>query len=290
MSGVATAGAIVGGAVIGGVASNMAAGTAADAQTAAANQANATQISMFNKAQANLQPYMTAGNTATTNALNLANTGFNFNDTQAQLEATPGYQFTLNQGLESTQNGAAARGLGVSGASQKAAAAYATGLASNTYQQQFGNALSTYNTNLNANMELSNQGANTISNLNNANTGIAGNINNNYIGQGNAQAAQDAMGGNALIQIGSAAAGGYGNGMGKSSDIRLKDNIKNIGEENGHKIYEFTYKNDDKKIKYIGVMAQDLLEQNPDTDAVIMNDDGFYSIDYDKIGVKFREA
>ena len=108
MSGVATAGAIVGGAVIGGVATNMAAGTAADAQTAAADQANATQISMFNKAQANLQPYMTAGNTATTNALNLANTGFNFNDTQAQLEATPGYQFTLSQGLESTQNGAAA--------------------------------------------------------------------------------------------------------------------------------------------------------------------------------------
>ena len=35
--------------------------------------------------------------------------------TQAQLAATPGYQFTLNQGLESTQNSAAARGLGNSG-------------------------------------------------------------------------------------------------------------------------------------------------------------------------------
>ena len=34
---------------------------------------------------------------------------------QATLEQTPGYQFTLAQGLKSTQNAAAARGLGVSG-------------------------------------------------------------------------------------------------------------------------------------------------------------------------------
>ena len=271
-----------------GIGSFLSGGAAAD-QQAYSNQGIAVEQGQQNTNTANAQPYITAGNTATTNALNLANQGFNFNDTQAQLEATPGYQFTLAQGLESTQNGAAARGLGVSGASQKAAANYATGLASNTYQQQFGNALSTYNTNLNANMQLSNQGANTVSNLNNANSGIAGNINNNYIGQGNAQAAQDAMGGNALIQIGSAVAGGYGYGLGKS-DIRLKDDIIHIGEENGYKIYEFIYKNDDKKIRYIGVMAQDLLEQNPDTDAVMEDDNGFYSVNYDKIGVKFREA
>jgi hypothetical protein len=57
--------------------------------------------------------------------------------TQAQLAATPGYQFTLNQGLESTQNSAAARGLGNSGAALKGAAAYATGLANSTYQNDF---------------------------------------------------------------------------------------------------------------------------------------------------------
>jgi hypothetical protein len=57
--------------------------------------------------------------------------------TQAQLEATPGYQFTLQQGLESTQNSAAARGLGNSGAALKGAATYATGLANQTYQNQF---------------------------------------------------------------------------------------------------------------------------------------------------------
>ena len=59
--------------------------------------------------------------------------------TQDQLEKTPGYQFTLNQGLKSVQSSAAARGLGVSGAALKGAATYATGLASSNYQQQFNN-------------------------------------------------------------------------------------------------------------------------------------------------------
>ena len=58
--------------------------------------------------------------------------------TQAQLEQTPGYQFTLQQGLQATQSSAAARGLGVSGAALKGAATYATGLADNTYKDQFG--------------------------------------------------------------------------------------------------------------------------------------------------------
>lgn len=63
--------------------------------------------------------------------------------TQNALAATPGYQFTLKQGLESVQNGAAARGLGSSGAAEKAAANYATGLADSTYQNQFQDVLGT---------------------------------------------------------------------------------------------------------------------------------------------------
>lgn len=57
--------------------------------------------------------------------------------TQAQLEATPGYQFTLDQGLKSVQSANAAKGLGVSGAALKGAATYATGLADKTYMDQF---------------------------------------------------------------------------------------------------------------------------------------------------------
>jgi hypothetical protein len=40
--------------------------------------------------------------------------------TQAELEATPGYQFTRDQGLKAVQSAAASRGLGMSGASLRA--------------------------------------------------------------------------------------------------------------------------------------------------------------------------
>jgi hypothetical protein len=60
--------------------------------------------------------------------------------TEADLQNTPGYQFQLAQGLKATQAAAAARGLGVSGASLKGAATFATGLADSNYQNQFNNA------------------------------------------------------------------------------------------------------------------------------------------------------
>jgi len=62
----------------------------------------------------------------------------NFNPTVAQLQATPGYQFDLSQGLEAAQNGFAAKGLASSGAAMKGAADYATGLANNTMTTQQG--------------------------------------------------------------------------------------------------------------------------------------------------------
>lgn len=58
--------------------------------------------------------------------------------TTAQLEQTPGYQFALSQGLRSVQNSNAAKGLGVSSNALQSAAQYATGLAQQTYGQQFG--------------------------------------------------------------------------------------------------------------------------------------------------------
>jgi hypothetical protein len=60
-------------------------------------------------------------------------------DAQATLEQTPGYQFTLNQGLKSLGNSFASRGLGASGAALKGASQYTTGLADNTYNQQLQN-------------------------------------------------------------------------------------------------------------------------------------------------------
>lgn len=67
-----------------------------------------------------------------------------------------------------------------------------------------------------------------------------------------------------------------------SSDINLKENIKNIGKKNGFNIYEFNYIGNPDK--YIGVMAQEVQEIMPDA---VVEKDGFLAVDYGKIGVNF---
>ncbi|CAJ0710714.1 hypothetical protein ACPCHQ_17085 [Ralstonia thomasii] len=67
--------------------------------------------------------------------------------TAEQARATPGYQFTFNQGMQGINSSAAAKGLGVSGANIRGAADYATGLADSTYNDVFSRALNTFNTN-----------------------------------------------------------------------------------------------------------------------------------------------
>lgn len=70
------------------------------------------------------------------------------------------------------------------------------------------------------------------------------------------------------------------------SDENLKENIEYQGNENGHNIYKFNYKSD-PSTKWIGVMAQEIEKTNPDAVSEV---DGYKAVDYDKIGVKFREA
>jgi hypothetical protein len=142
------AAAIAGSAVIGAGTSIYGANKAAGA----AKDAASLQQQQYQQTRADLQPYFEPGRIAVSNALDLANKGPTGggpdyvamayanrpgNMTQAELEATPGYQFTRAQGLKSVQSAAAARGLGVSGAALKGAAEYATGLADKTYLDQF---------------------------------------------------------------------------------------------------------------------------------------------------------
>jgi len=202
------AAAVVGSAVVGGVASNMAAGKQSDAAGKAADQSAeaAAQI------REDLSPYTGLG----TQAINplWAAMGYTQNangdmvvDPTARLQQqfkfdgsdlanTPGYQFALTQGLKSSNNALAAQGLGLSGAQAKGLASYATGLADQTYNQQYNNQLSAFNTNYQV-------AANNVNNLQNlvntgqnsaAQTGQAGlagaNNAGNYLTQaGNAQAA-----------------------------------------------------------------------------------------------------
>ena len=70
------------------------------------------------------------------------------------------------------------------------------------------------------------------------------------------------------------------------SDERLKENIIPLGEENGHKVYHFNYIWD-KARTYIGVLAQEVAHVAPEAISEVA---GLLKVDYDKIGVKFREV
>lgn len=134
-AGVAGAGA-VGSAVVG----SNAAKEAAKVQSKAAGKAADATMQRFEQVRADLKPYMTVGEDAIDPLRGLL--GLDGGDAAgmlAALEQTPGYQFTLEQGLRGVQNSYAAKGLGSSGAALKGAAEYSTGLAQQTYQQQLAN-------------------------------------------------------------------------------------------------------------------------------------------------------
>lgn len=69
------------------------------------------------------------------------------------------------------------------------------------------------------------------------------------------------------------------------SDIRLKENITYLGEENGHKIYSFNYKETPNDL-WSGVMAQEVMKTNPDA---VFEKDGYLAVDYAKIGVEMKK-
>lgn len=120
---------------------------------------------------------------------------------QATLEATPGYQWTLGQGEKSTENALAARGLGESGAEIKGAEQYATGLASQTYQQQFQNALANKQMAYQAIFGPASLGESAAANQGFNATSVGGQIGSNITGAGNAAAGADIAGANAATGI-----------------------------------------------------------------------------------------
>ena len=191
--------ATIGSAAIGAGASIFGASKAAKAQKKAAQQANQLQMAMFNRMQENQAPYMGIGKQASDL---MSNKLLDFTKPvimdQAALEATPGYQFNLKQGLKSVQNSAAARGLGNSGAALKGAAQYATGLADSTYQNQFNNAVTNQTNAYNRLMGVIGMGQNAAAGVGNAGIQTGTNIGQNQIGVGNAKAGAIMAGANAL--------------------------------------------------------------------------------------------
>lgn len=217
-------GATLGAAAVGGVTSLM----GANAQKQATDKASATQKAMYEQTRADLAPYRTAGATGT-NALMAAlpDLTSNINLDQAWLEQTPGYQFAKRQGLKSVQNAAAARGLGTSGAALKGASQFATGLADQTYQNQFGNEMAQREARFNRLMGTAQLGQNAAAQTGAYGTQTAQNIGQNTIAGGTAQAA-------GLVGAGNALMGGAQNYLGYNLGMnQLGNSGKNMWGLNG---------------------------------------------------------
>jgi hypothetical protein len=154
---------VAGAATLGGaIISSNAAKSAASEQAAAENQATAAQQQIYAQNQANIQPYIDAGNSATTEVEQLEGlNGGTPSSIQNTLQQLPGYQFANTQGLKSVQNSATSRGLGVSGAALKGAANYSTGLAEQDYNNLLTGVQNTANMGANAAGGLANVGATT---------------------------------------------------------------------------------------------------------------------------------
>jgi hypothetical protein len=201
-----SAGAGIVGSILGSNASKDAAQTGANAT----DRASALQMQQFQQMQGNLAPYMQLGSSTIPQLQQLLgggrlNTPFSFNPTMQQLEQTPGYQFTQQQGNKALDNSMAAKGLSLSGAQLKGLDQYNTGLASNTFQQQYQNALQNFNTNYGQAADqygrlggLVSLGQNAAAGVGNAGLQTASNIGNNITGGANAQAAGQVGSANAL--------------------------------------------------------------------------------------------
>ena len=120
-------------------------------------QAAGYQQPTYNTGMQNYQTLsgMVNGGGYNTQPYNYQDQGFNF-------QQDPGYQWQLQQGNNAIQSNAAAGGMQLSGATQKALMKYGQGLANQTYQQAY----ERYNTNRNFGMQNA---------MNQFQTGLAGN-------------------------------------------------------------------------------------------------------------------
>jgi hypothetical protein len=94
---------------------------------------------------------------------------------------------------------------------------------------------------------------------------------------------QTTPGESGLSQLGQIA--GIASTLWGMSDIRLKDNIIHIGTDKGYNIYSWDWNREALELGVdtptYGVMAQEVLETNPD--AVALMDNGYYAVNYGEL-------
>jgi hypothetical protein len=145
---------------------------ATSAQVNAGRDAQANAQGWYDTAKANYQPYTELGQQGIAGLGNLSS------NPSSALQADPGYQFRLDQGMQALQRSAAARGGLLSGGTLKGLTDYSQGQAS----QEFGNAW-------NRQAGLAQMGQQAAGSLTNVGNAAMGQQNNDITGVGATQAA-----------------------------------------------------------------------------------------------------
>lgn len=205
------------GTVVGGIAQASAARRAASAQTQAADasiaeQRRASDASLgfqreaFATTQANLDPFRQAGNTA--NAAVMYELGLGQRPQgYAGFQATPGYQFQIDQGTAAVNALAGAQGGRLSGRTLQDLTQLRQGLASQEYGNYFNRLSGVQGIGANAAAGVGSAAQNLGNNASNITMTTAGNVGNALSDRGNAQGAGYVGGANAL-------SGAINNGIG----------------------------------------------------------------------------
>ena len=169
--------AMIGSSLLGGAASLFGSRKAASEQKESMERLISALQGMYSQTRSDLAPYRQVGENSIPMIEALSGLSGDPAATQTALENLPGYQFARTQGLKSVQNSAAARGLGSSGAALKGAANFATGLADQTFGNQF-----------NRIMGLTNLGQTAAAQGGQIGSSMLGSLSGAYTGIGNAQA------------------------------------------------------------------------------------------------------
>lgn len=163
---------------------------------------------MYEQTRTDLAPYREAGVQGTNMLMSaLPELSAPITLDNATLQNLPGYSFALRQGLKSAQSGAAARGLGQSGAAVKGASQFATGLANQYAGDAFNRELSQRNQRFNQLMGTAGLGSGAA-----AQTGQFGVSTGQQIGSNTIQGGNALAGG--LVGAGNALTTGTGNYLG----------------------------------------------------------------------------
>lgn len=201
--------AIAGAAVVGAGASIISGNKAASAQrdaaaqaAAASESATAQQIAeqrrQYDQTRSDYAPYRETGYRALDTLAGLYGVGANKIDPTAALEATPGYQFQRDQGLQAIDRSNAARGILNSGGADKARMRYASGLAASNYDSYANRLAALAGVGQSATGSTAAAGQGAANNITSAIGTNAANIGNAAMAAGNARASSYANTGSAI--------------------------------------------------------------------------------------------